>query len=72
MPDVRAFSAPFRAMLAPLFSGSGMRIKVLKAMALGKPVIRPPLGAGGIEVTPGENILLADDCTSSRNTSRNA
>jgi glycosyltransferase involved in cell wall biosynthesis len=61
VPDVRAFSAPFRAMLAPLFSGSGMRIKVLEAMALGKPVIATPLGAGGIEVTSGENILLAGD-----------
>jgi glycosyltransferase involved in cell wall biosynthesis len=63
VPDVRAFSAPFRAMLAPLFSGSGMRIKVLEAMSYGKPVIATPLGAGGIEVTSGENILLADDPT---------
>jgi Glycosyltransferase len=61
IPDVRTFSAPFRAMLAPLFSGSGMRIKVLEAMSLGKPVIATPLGAGGIDVTPGENILIADD-----------
>jgi glycosyltransferase involved in cell wall biosynthesis len=61
VPDIRMFSAPFRAMLAPLFSGSGMRIKVLEAMALGKPVIATPLGAGGIDVTPGKNILIADD-----------
>jgi polysaccharide biosynthesis protein PslH len=61
IPDIRAFAAPFRAMLAPMFSGSGMRIKVLEAMALGKPVIATPLGAGGIDVTPGENILIADD-----------
>ena len=61
VPDARAFSAPFRAMLAPLFSGSGMRIKVLEAMALGKPVIATPLGAGGIDVTPDENVLLAAD-----------
>ena len=61
IPNVRTFSAPFRAMLAPLFSGSGMRIKVLEAMSFGKPVIATPLGAGGIDVTPGENILIADD-----------
>lgn len=61
VPDLRAFAAPFRAMLAPMFSGSGMRIKVLEAMAFGKPVIATPLGAGGIDVTPGENILIAND-----------
>ena len=59
--DIRTFSAPFRAMLAPMFSGSGMRIKVLEAMALGKPVIATPLGAGGIDVTPNHNILIAED-----------
>ena len=61
VPDMRAFAAPFRAMLAPMFSGSGMRIKVLEAMALGKAVIATPLGAGGIDVTANENILVADD-----------
>lgn len=59
--DLRAFAAPFGAMIAPLFSGSGMRIKLLEAMALGKPVIATTLGARGIEVTPGEEALLADD-----------
>jgi polysaccharide biosynthesis protein PslH len=59
--DIRTFAAPFRAMLAPLFSGSGMRIKVLEAMSFGKPVIATPLGAGGIDVTRGENILIAND-----------
>jgi polysaccharide biosynthesis protein PslH len=59
--DLRAFAAPFGAMIAPLFSGSGMRIKLLEAMALGKPVIATTLGARGIEVTPGEDALLADD-----------
>jgi glycosyltransferase involved in cell wall biosynthesis len=61
VPDLAAFAAPFRTMLAPLFSGSGMRIKVLEAMAQGKAVIATTLGAGGIDVTPGENILIADD-----------
>jgi glycosyltransferase involved in cell wall biosynthesis len=61
VPDLAAFAAPFRTMLAPLFSGSGMRIKVLEAMAQGKAVIATTLGAGGIDVTPGQNILIADD-----------
>jgi glycosyltransferase involved in cell wall biosynthesis len=59
--DVRTFAAPFRAMVAPLFSGSGMRIKVLEAMALGKPVIATPVGAGGIGATSGIEILIGND-----------
>lgn len=59
--DLRAFAAPFGAMIAPLFSGSGMRIKLLEAMALAMPVIATTLGARGIEVTPGAEALLADD-----------
>lgn len=61
VPDLAPFASSFRTMLAPLFSGSGMRIKVLEAMAQGKAVIATTLGAGGIDVTPGENILIADD-----------
>lgn len=59
--EVRAFAAPFGAMLAPLFSGSGMRIKVLEAMAIGKPVVATPMGAAGIEAEPGRDILIGDD-----------
>jgi polysaccharide biosynthesis protein PslH len=59
--DLPVFAAPFGAMIAPLFSGSGMRIKLLEAMALGKPVIATTLGARGIAVRPGEDALLADD-----------
>lgn len=59
--DLRAFAAPFGAMIAPLFSGSGMRIKLLEVMALGKPVIATRVGARGLAVTPGVDALLADD-----------
>ena len=38
-----------------------MRIKILEAMALGKPVVATAQAAAGIAVTHGENILLADD-----------
>ena len=35
-------------MICPLFSGGGMRIKIIEALALGKPVFSTPLGAEGI------------------------
>ncbi len=64
VPDATAFMQRMSVMLAPLFAGGGMRIKVLEAMALGKPVVATALGAGGIEVTPGHDIVIAEDAAS--------
>lgn len=47
-------------MVVPLFSGSGIRVKILEGMALGKCIISTPLGAQGIDVTHGEDILITD------------
>jgi glycosyltransferase involved in cell wall biosynthesis len=59
--DAGAFIDSMSVMIAPLLSGGGMRIKILEAMAHGKPVVATTIGAAGIDVTDGENILLADD-----------
>jgi glycosyltransferase involved in cell wall biosynthesis len=59
--DAQAFVERMSIMIAPLFSGGGMRIKVLEAMALAKPVVATTLGAGGIVVENGRDILIADD-----------
>lgn len=48
-------------MVAPLFSGSGMRVKIIEGMALGKTIITTSIGAEGINVTTGENIIIEDD-----------
>jgi glycosyltransferase involved in cell wall biosynthesis len=37
-----------------------MRVKILNAMAQGLPIVSTKLGAEGIGVTNGENILMAD------------
>jgi glycosyltransferase involved in cell wall biosynthesis len=47
-------------MVVPLFSGSGMRIKIMEGLALGKPIITTTIGAEGIEVTNKENIFIAN------------
>lgn len=47
--------------VAPIFSGSGTRLKILEYMAAGKPVVSTTKGAEGIIVEDGENIILADD-----------
>ncbi|HWW60792.1 MAG TPA: glycosyltransferase family 4 protein, partial [Thermoanaerobaculia bacterium] len=59
--DAAAFMRRMSVIIAPLFAGGGMRIKVLDAMALAKPIVATPLGAGGIDVHPGRDILIAED-----------
>ncbi|MBV8547113.1 MAG: glycosyltransferase family 4 protein [Acidobacteria bacterium] len=62
--DATAFMNTMSVMIAPLFAGGGMRIKVLEAMALAKPVVATKLGAGGLDVEHGRDILIADDAAS--------
>ncbi|GAB4150670.1 MAG: glycosyltransferase family 4 protein [Candidatus Promineifilaceae bacterium] len=50
-----------RVFIVPLKAGGGMRVKILDAWQWGLPVVSTTIGAEGIDVQPGENILLADD-----------
>ncbi|MEA2570724.1 MAG: polysaccharide biosynthesis protein PslH [Acidobacteriota bacterium] len=61
VPDAAAFIGWMRVMIAPIYSGGGMRIKILAAMAAGKPVVSTTIGAEGIDVVNGENIVVADE-----------
>lgn len=47
-------------LIAPLFSGSGIRIKIIESMALAKAVISTSIGAEGINYTHNKNILIAN------------
>jgi glycosyltransferase involved in cell wall biosynthesis len=49
-----------RAAVVPLLSGSGTRLKILEAWAAGVPVVSTTLGAEGLPVRDGENVLVAD------------
>jgi polysaccharide biosynthesis protein PslH len=46
--------------IAPLLSGSGIRIKIIESMSVGKAVISTSIGAEGINYTDGKDILIAD------------
>ena len=61
LADVRPAVAGAWACVVPLRVGGGTRLKILEAMALGTPVVSTSKGAEGLEVTPEENILIADD-----------
>jgi glycosyltransferase involved in cell wall biosynthesis len=58
--DVKPFLHEAAAMIVPLRVGGGTRIKIFEGMATGIPVVSTRIGAEGLPVTHGENILLAD------------
>jgi glycosyltransferase involved in cell wall biosynthesis len=58
--DARSFISNHPVMIVPLLSGSGVRVKIIEAMALGRTIITTTTGAEGIRYTKGENILIAD------------
>jgi len=60
VPDAREFVDAHGIMIVPLFSGSGIRIKIIEGMAAGRPVLSTPIGAEGIDCTHGKNILIAN------------
>lgn len=60
VPDIRPFLAKSAVVLVPLRHGSGTRLKILDAWAMGKAIVSTRKGAEGLEAKHGENILLAD------------
>ena len=58
--DTRPHIAQAAVYVAPLRMGGGTRLKLLEAMAMGKPVVATRLGAEGFPVTDGRELLLAD------------
>ena len=58
--DVRPFVESGHVYAIPLRVGSGTRIKVFEAMAMGCPVVSTRLGVEGLDVTNGANYLAAD------------
>ena len=60
VPDAQQFIASKLINIVPLLSGSGLRIKIIEAMAAGKTVVSTSVGAAGINYTDGTDILIAD------------
>jgi glycosyltransferase involved in cell wall biosynthesis len=58
--DAYEFMADKGIMVVPLFSGSGMRVKIVEGMAHGKVIISTAMGAEGINIRHGEHILISE------------
>ena len=57
-------AARSRVAVLPLRCGGGTRLRIPHAFALGLPVVSTSLGCAGYDVTPGRQIMIADDASS--------
>jgi len=60
VPDIRPYLKDSLALVVPLRSGGGTRLKILQAMAAGSPVVSTTIGAEGLDVNPNLHFLKAD------------
>ncbi|HFA47585.1 MAG TPA: glycosyltransferase [Bacteroidetes bacterium] len=60
VPGAKAFINEHPVFIAPLFSGSGIKIKVLEAMALSRLVVTTEVGTEGIPAVHGKHLLIAN------------
>jgi glycosyltransferase involved in cell wall biosynthesis len=61
VPSVQEELQRAAALVVPLWAGAGVRVKIVEAMAAGVPVISTPIGAEGLGLRDGEELLLGED-----------
>lgn len=59
--DIRSCIREAAVYVVPLRVGGGTRLKIFEAMAMGKAIVSTTIGAEGLPVTDGENIIIQDD-----------
>jgi glycosyltransferase involved in cell wall biosynthesis len=60
VPDVTPYLDAAAVVTTPIQMGGGMRVKVLEALAAGKALVATRLATEGLDVTSGEELLLAE------------
>ena len=61
VPDVRDHMATATALVVPLRSGGGTRLKIIEALSYGLPTVSTSLGAEGLDINHDHDILIADN-----------
>jgi glycosyltransferase involved in cell wall biosynthesis len=61
VPDVRPWLWGSKASIVPLRIGGGTRLKIYEAMAARTAVVSTTIGAEGLDISPGQDILIADE-----------
>lgn len=62
--SARAFYHQYNVMLAPILSGSGLRIKLVEGISYGKPIVTTSIGMEGLTCRDKEEVLIADTAAS--------
>jgi glycosyltransferase involved in cell wall biosynthesis len=60
VPDLAPLYARAGVFVNPMRGGGGTRLKMLEAMAAGKAVVSTAIGAEGLALTPGRDVVVAD------------
>lgn len=60
VPDVRPFVRSAALTTAPLRIARGTQNKIIESMAMGVPVVTSTIAARGVDIVPGEHLLVAD------------
>jgi polysaccharide biosynthesis protein PslH len=58
--DVRPWLASASAVVVPLLTGGGTRLKILEAFASGRPVVSTTIGASGLDVEDDKHLIISD------------
>lgn len=58
--DIRPYIERAAVVIAPLRIGGGTRLKIVEAMSMGKAIVSTRIGAEGLDVSDGVDILLGD------------
>ena len=64
VPSVAEYLEKSSVVIVPLRVGGGTRLKIFEAMAMGKALVSTSIGAEGLEVESGRDLLLADNASS--------
>jgi polysaccharide biosynthesis protein PslH len=59
--DTRPWVRAATVYVVPMRMGGGVRLKVLQAMSMGRAIVSTPMGAEGIDVESGREMILAAD-----------
>jgi polysaccharide biosynthesis protein PslH len=61
VPSMARYFARATAVVAPILTGAGIRVKIIEALAAGRAVASTPLGMEGLALEPGRHLLVGDD-----------